>query len=178
MLEPPKPLPIVITAHLTEIKAKITPKRSWPTLERRTFDPASSYAEKHDKNMASVSASARHPWTAFLSSLACPPSSQTGGFPHLSHHITWLQSKRALADKLGQFMRTGDQCRGGKAGAKCQQMGPEVVQDYILAWGVKQKESAVPRGRRNIHTNNFFLSSFWQRQGKMMERMLAANCIL
>ena len=79
-------------------------------------------------------------------------------------------------------MRTGDQCRGGKAGAKCQQMGPEVVQDFSLAWGVKQKESPVPRGRRNIHTSNFFLLSFQQREtpqhGKMKERMLTANCIL
>lgn len=150
-------------------------------VERHSFDPSLSYAEKHDKNMASVLTSVCHPLTTFLFSLACPPSSQTGGFPHLSHHITWLQSERALADKLGQFMRTGDQCRGGKAGAKCLQMGPEVVQDYILAWGVKQKESPVPRGRRNIHTNNFFLSSFQQwrtPRGKTKERMLAANCIL
>lgn len=133
--------------------------------------------------MASVSTSICHPLTTFLFSLVClQPSSETGGIPHLSHHITWLQSERALADKLGQFMRTGDQCRGGKAGAKCQQMGPEVVQDYSLAWGVKQKESPVPRGRRNIHTNNFFLLNFQQREtprhGKAKERMLAANCIL
>lgn len=132
--------------------------------------------------MASVSNSICHPLTTFLFSLFAFPSSQTGGIPHLSRHITWLQSEPALADKLEQFMRAGDQCRGGKAGAKCQQMDPEVVQDYSLAWGVKQKESPVPRGRRNIHTNTLFLLSFHQQRLHVMERqrkkILAANCLL
>lgn len=78
-------------------------------------------------------------------------------------------------------MRTGDQCRGGKAGAKCQQMGPEVVQGYNLAWGVKEKESPVPRGN-GIFIPTTFLLSFeqWEtsHHGKMKKRMLAANCTL